>query len=344
MKKICAALAFLMLAIGPAFPQSVVIGGGVSFNGGGGGSSFPIIATQNGSAAAPAFTGANDSLTGWFIVPASHGWTWSDNGVAGLVINGTAHDFSPAASGGFSLGFQNPFSKFAAVQVTYGLNVVTFSATPSFDFSLGDLQKLTLTGNVTSSTALNLISGEKVTLILCQDATGSRTFVFPTSFSGGVAINSTANACTAETFTYDGTTAYNTTGGTSGGGGTPYPSGSGIPVVVAGAAWGTTLAAPTGTISGTVASGTATLGTSAISSGTCASAVTVTATGTAATDVVLTGYNVDPTSVTGYAPSAAGSLYIQPYPTVNNVNFKVCNNTAGSITPSALTLNWKVIR
>jgi hypothetical protein len=93
-----------------------------------------------------------------------------------------------------------------------------------------------------------------------------------------------------------------------------------------------------------IANGTSAMGTSAISSGTCATVVTTSATGTATTDTIIYTPNADPTGVTGYAVSATGSLYIWAYPTTNNVNFKVCNNTAGSLTPSALTLNWKVIR
>jgi hypothetical protein len=94
----------------------------------------------------------------------------------------------------------------------------------------------------------------------------------------------------------------------------------------------------------TIASGTATLGTSAISSATCATAVTVSATGVATTDTITTGFNGDPTAVTGYIPSTSGMLAIIAYPTANNVNFKVCNNTASSITPGAITLNWRVVR
>lgn len=91
-----------------------------------------------------------------------------------------------------------------------------------------------------------------------------------------------------------------------------------------------------------VGSGTAAMGTGAITSGTCATVVTVSASGVATTDTIKYTPNTDPTAVTGYGPSASGSLYIWAYPTANNVNFKVCNNTAGSITPSALTLNWQV--
>lgn len=94
----------------------------------------------------------------------------------------------------------------------------------------------------------------------------------------------------------------------------------------------------------TIGSGTAALGTSAISSATCAAAVTVSATGVATTDVISFTPNADITAVTGYAPATAGGLSIYPYPTANNVNFKVCNWSTGSITPGAVTLNWRVVR
>lgn len=95
---------------------------------------------------------------------------------------------------------------------------------------------------------------------------------------------------------------------------------------------------------GLIAKGTAALGTGAISSGACASAVTVSATGVVTTDSIATTFNADPTSTTGYTPSTGGMLTIIPYPTANNVNFKVCNNSSSSITPGAVTLNWSVNR
>lgn len=91
-------------------------------------------------------------------------------------------------------------------------------------------------------------------------------------------------------------------------------------------------------------SGTSALGTSAISSAACATVVTTAATGTATTDVIWWGFNGDPTAVTGYVPLTSGMLTIIAYPSANNVNFKVCNNTGASITPGAITLNWKVVR
>lgn len=99
-----------------------------------------------------------------------------------------------------------------------------------------------------------------------------------------------------------------------------------------------------GTVAYTIASGTSALGTSAISSGACATVVTTSATGTATTDVVQASFNGDPTGVVGYEPSANGMLTIIGYPTANNVNWKVCNNSGASITPGAITLNWRVTR
>lgn len=102
--------------------------------------------------------------------------------------------------------------------------------------------------------------------------------------------------------------------------------------------------APTN-LSQKIANGTAVMGTSAIASGACATVVTSSGTGIATTDVITVGFNSDPTAVTGYGASATGAvLTIYPYPTTNNANFKVCNSTASSITPGALTLNWKVVR
>lgn len=93
-----------------------------------------------------------------------------------------------------------------------------------------------------------------------------------------------------------------------------------------------------------VAKGTSAMGTSAIASATCATVVTTSATGVATTDTVNASFNGDPTAVTGYVPLTTGMLTIIAYPTANNVNFKVCNNTGASITPGAITLNWNVVR
>jgi hypothetical protein len=98
------------------------------------------------------------------------------------------------------------------------------------------------------------------------------------------------------------------------------------------------------TLTETIASGTVSLGTSAIASASCASAVTATASGVVTTDTIQASFSGDPTSTTGYIPLTTGMLTIITYPTSGNVNFKVCNNTGSSITPGAVTLNWRVVR
>jgi hypothetical protein len=98
------------------------------------------------------------------------------------------------------------------------------------------------------------------------------------------------------------------------------------------------------TATATIASGTIALATSAISSGTCATEQIATATGTLTTDVVMVSLNQDITGVTGYTPSTNGTLRIDTYPKSGQIGLRVCNATASSITPGAVTLNYRVVR
>ena len=91
--------------------------------------------------------------------------------------------------------------------VVQDLVTVTFSATPTFDARNGNVFKLTLTGNVTSSTLTHADAGQQLSFEICQDGTGGRTFVPPTNVQGWVAISSTASACTTEAFLFDGANA-----------------------------------------------------------------------------------------------------------------------------------------
>lgn len=92
--------------------------------------------------------------------------------------------------------------------VISGLNTVTFSSTPTFDAKLGNTQKITLTGSVTSSTLSNATAGEQINFLICQDGSGSRTFTWPSNVKGGMTIGSTASNCNAQNFIFDGTNAY----------------------------------------------------------------------------------------------------------------------------------------
>lgn len=87
------------------------------------------------------------------------------------------------------------------------LTTVAFSATPTFDASTAASFKLTLTGNVTSSTLANAVAGEPISFEICQDATGGRTFVPPANVLNMGTIVSTANACSTQEFWFDGSNA-----------------------------------------------------------------------------------------------------------------------------------------
>jgi hypothetical protein len=94
----------------------------------------------------------------------------------------------------------------------------------------------------------------------------------------------------------------------------------------------------------TVASGTKALDTDAIASTACDTLATTSATGVASTDVILITPNADITGVTGYTAATTGGLQIFVWPTTNTINWKVCNPTSSSITPGAVTLNYRVVR
>jgi hypothetical protein len=98
-----------------------------------------------------------------------------------------------------------------------------------------------------------------------------------------------------------------------------------------------------GTVTYTIASGAKALDTDAIASTAC-DTMTATATGAASTDAVTWTPNADITAVTGYAPATTGGLSIYMWPTTDTLNIKVCNPTSSSITPGAVTLNWRIVR
>jgi len=93
----------------------------------------------------------------------------------------------------------------------------------------------------------------------------------------------------------------------------------------------------------TIATGATAMGVTLIAANSCASVVSVAATGVVSTDVIGFTPNASIKAVTGYTP--AGTLTISAYPTAGFVNFDVCNkNQANSVTPGAVTLNWRVSR
>lgn len=83
-----------------------------------------------------------------------------------------------------------------------GINVVAFSPTPNFDFSISANQEITLTGNVTSSTAVHFQPGTFCTFIIHQNSAGGHTFAWPSNVPGA-AIDPTANKTSLQSFMVD---------------------------------------------------------------------------------------------------------------------------------------------
>ena len=88
---------------------------------------------------------------------------------------------------------------------------VTYAATITPDVANGNIQTVTLTGNVTLSAFANPIAGQSLTLFVVQDATGSRTLTSTMRFAGGSKTLSTAaSSIDIITAYYDGTNYYAT--------------------------------------------------------------------------------------------------------------------------------------
>lgn len=79
------------------------------------------------------------------------------------------------------------------------------------DAANGNVQTITLTGNLTLNAFSNPVSGQTITFIITQDATGSRTLTSTMKFAGGSKTLSTAaNSIDILTVSYIGTTYYAT--------------------------------------------------------------------------------------------------------------------------------------
>lgn len=95
----------------------------------------------------------------------------------------------------------------------------------------------------------------------------------------------------------------------------------------------------------TIASGQTAMPTAAVAGNACsAAATTAAATGALNTDALMVTFASDPTGVVGYGGGLNGGITINAWPTANQINFKLCNQTANSITPGAININWRDVR
>jgi hypothetical protein len=126
--------------------------------------------------------------------------TWSN------AINSTSIGATTAAAGTFT-------TMTAATAVLDDIRetvaALTYGATITPNAADGSIRTITLTGNVTFSAFTTPVSGQTITLIITQDATGSRTLTSTMKFAGGLKTLSTAaNSIYILTVSYIGTTYY----------------------------------------------------------------------------------------------------------------------------------------
>lgn len=87
-------------------------------------------------------------------------------------------------------------------------STVAFSSTPTFSATqLINIFKMTLTGNVTSST-LTVSQPCLILFEITQDAIGARTFAWPSTVNGAINIGGAAGQVTVQALLYDGASVY----------------------------------------------------------------------------------------------------------------------------------------
>jgi hypothetical protein len=92
----------------------------------------------------------------------------------------------------------------ASLLSNQGIQTVAFVPTPTFNAATAGSFKMTLTGNVTSSTYANGVQGASVVAFrIIQDGVGGRTFVWPSNVRNAGIISPGANSRSLQLFAVD---------------------------------------------------------------------------------------------------------------------------------------------
>lgn len=128
--------------------------------------------------------GNNTKVPGWdFYIP-NAGWLFYDVATSQtLQFNGTAWNPLPSGGGGGNT-----------------LQTVGYSSTPVFNGTSADGFEITLNGDVSSSTAINMAGKSIVTFRIQQDGAGDWLFVWPTTVRNPGTVNPTANSRSVQIF------------------------------------------------------------------------------------------------------------------------------------------------
>jgi len=95
------------------------------------------------------------------------------------------------------------FTWSAPAAVTMTRDTLAFASTLTMNMSNGGSKKITLTGNVASSSITNPADTQLLVLEICQDSTGGRTFAWPANVKGAGTPDPAAGTCSAQQFQYD---------------------------------------------------------------------------------------------------------------------------------------------
>ena len=154
------------------------------------------------------FTSITANGTGSVILSPSSGTvTINPNGAS--TINNTSIGVTTAAAGRFTtLTATGAITLVDVRETVFAIgNSGTSTLTPNA--ANGSVQTITATGNFTLSAFTSPVSGQTITFIITQDATGSRTLTSTMKFAGGSkTLTTTANAIDILTVSYIGTTYY----------------------------------------------------------------------------------------------------------------------------------------
>ena len=136
----------------------------------------------------------------------SSGTVTNLTGTASININGTV-GATTATTGTFTT--LTSTGRTVLKDLTETIATVTYASTITPDVANGTVQKVTLTGDVTFSAFANPVTGQSLTLIVTQDATGSRLLTSTMKFNGASkTLSTTANSIDIITVFYDGTNYY----------------------------------------------------------------------------------------------------------------------------------------
>lgn len=134
-----------------------------------------------------------------------------DTGAGGItdVNAGTNIDVSIESTGGVTVSLEPVVDGIELKDYKETNYALSYAATITPDVANGNVQTVTLTGNVTFSAFSNPEAGQSLTLIVKQDATGSRTLTSTMKFAGAEKTLSTAaNSIDIISVFYDGTDYY----------------------------------------------------------------------------------------------------------------------------------------